>query len=353
MPDLPDDLAKYMKSIGAKPGAADSEDAPGTSESTLMSGLKGVGQGVLGYVEAPAQLAEQGIRKVTGNEQFKLPLHDWAAEYKRGVESTTSGQVGEAIGSTLPMFLPAGWFGLAGRGAAMATRGLRGAQEIPSFLGAAGKGAEAVGATERFLPTLAKGAAGGALSQPVSGDNFAHEKLQQMIAGAALGGMAKGIGNKLFSSEAERLAASKAGFTSPRAQRAAEKQTQRAQQEAKAEFDRNPFGHMGKNQPQWAKDQARAAKAKDTSVSSQLKKLGPDLFSHYVMHHIPGLNMFSRWHAAKALADIIRQGKIPSISPEMQATFDRMYGRIPYRPDEVPYVWGAQADRYYPQEEGQ
>lgn len=316
-----------------------------TEEATTGAGAvgKGIIQGGLGYLEAPAQAAEWGLRKVTGNENLKLPGHDWASAYKRSVESSTGGQVGEAIGSALPMFLPAGWIGAAGRGASLAARGLRGAEELPSFLGAAGKGAEAVAASDRLLPSMAKGAAGAALSQPVSGDNFAQEKLQQMIAGSALGGMAGKLMRGRYSS-AEELAAREAGFTSRGAQKAAQRQGREDFHRRLEEAASSPYP------PAWAKQ--RAKQKAEEPMSRKLWDIAAHLGPHALIHHLlPGVGMFARWHAARALGELARQARLPNASPELRAAVDRIYRNIQYNPDVVPYVAGAQANRYYPEEE--
>lgn len=216
----------FLRRQGQEPGKPPKEPEEGTTTGNFM---RGVGQGLLGYVEAPAQWAEHGIRMIPGEEKFKMPLHDWAAGYRRRAESSPAGIAGEVAGSIAPMFIPVGgWLGglaraaggaedvarvggaaraagalglapaeaanpaaAAVRGAgtmARAIPGVRTASQInrPSLVGQ-------VGQLARDYPKTAFALKSGAiadLAQPADDNDFARQMASRFALGAGLGGIA-------------------------------------------------------------------------------------------------------------------------------------------------------------------
>lgn len=122
----------FLKRQGQTPGEPPKEEEAGSTSGDFA---RGVGQGLLGYAEAPAQWVEHGIRNIPGMSEFKMPLHDWAADYRRRAESSPAGIAGEVAGSIAPMFIPVGgWLG----GLARAAGGAEDAARLAQAARAAG-----------------------------------------------------------------------------------------------------------------------------------------------------------------------------------------------------------------------
>jgi len=245
MPRSPEDqkrLDQMMSgSLGSKAASSTASDEPESSGGSVLEApgdfARGAAQGGLNLVEGPAQWAEQGIRHIPGMSDFKMPLHDWAAGFRRRAESSPAGIAGEVVGSVAPFLIPGGQLGglvnasrlaeLAARvpggvramgaasrlgdlarstatGARSAAEALRPAQEIPNVMrgGQAAAQAESLSSragglinrgvnawNETDAPTRAflKAGSAGTFLTPKDSDHFGREALEDFMVGGALG----------------------------------------------------------------------------------------------------------------------------------------------------------------------
>lgn len=183
-----DKIDQLIKDIGGAPpgsapkAASKAEPPPDMEQEPLSEQFRtGVRQGLLGYVEAPAYYAEKGIRQFAPN--FRMPLHEWARNYRNRAESTLTGVAGEMAGTAAPLFLPGlGELGFAGRaamGAEDLARMARLAEEykaseaaraglMPRYLGGAEKAKAVAGRLQFTQPPAQPGSALAATMRPIS-----------------------------------------------------------------------------------------------------------------------------------------------------------------------------------------
>lgn len=216
----PDDAKEFEKILGPrgsiKSGTPGKVPPAGNATNQFIEDYPftaGVGQGLAGYAEAPAYYAERGARLFDPN--FRMPLHERAADIRQRVESTPSGMAGEFVGTMAPAFIPGvGELGMFARGG-MAAEDLTRMAQAWRMLSPAGQGA-------------LKGAIGGVMSRPAT---TPEEFRDQAILGGVFGGIGGGAAGRLSD-----LAAQKAAERAQAAKRASASQRirQGAQEDARA-----------------------------------------------------------------------------------------------------------------------
>jgi hypothetical protein len=164
------DEARVKELLGPSGGggsapSADSETSGGSYGEVPGDFTRGVVQSGLNWVEGPAQWAEQGIRHLPGvSSDFKLPLHDWAAGFRRRAESSPAGIAGEVAGTAAPFFFGAGEAGAAVRGAGLASdlermaAASRGFANYARAVPGVARAGEAIGGAARAAGGAARGA---------------------------------------------------------------------------------------------------------------------------------------------------------------------------------------------------
>lgn len=192
---MPSDDTEFLKKYHLTVPGAGPEPRAGEKGATAPAAMaasdddsdpnfaSGVGQGLLGFVEAPAYYAEKGIRQV--DPSFRLPLHEWARKHRDWVESTGEGIAGEVAGTVAPAFIPGA--GEVAEGLRFATGGadLVRLAEMARMPGVASKLSRA----GEFIGPAGRGAAQGAyssvMSQPITDPQ---DFVNSLGTGAVLGG---------------------------------------------------------------------------------------------------------------------------------------------------------------------
>jgi hypothetical protein len=311
---MADDLDAFMKTIGGRTGAKSgtSETASGDpGENPRGTFMQGVGQAGLGLIEAPAQWVEHGIRHIPGLSGFKMPLHDWAAQYRRRAENSLPGLAGEAAG-TLGLFLIPGLgeLGAAAKAATLGTDAVR----MTEAAGAAARATQAATAARA-------GAAGEAFTAAPRGAaviRSAAEETGRLSDVPAQAGWLRGIEEDYDAARA----ASRARTTGERGSRAVrdelapggsrlftrEQPTTRAGRIA----DSHPFQRLS----EWAAAHPRAAFALKSGAASTMFQPASDRDFNSEMAERFMLGMGLGALAARA------QGLLPAIE-QREARFER------------------------------
>jgi hypothetical protein len=363
---LPDDMVKLNKEIGLGGGASSSGDDTSAEDRSEGGGIgsyvKGIGQGLLDLPEGAAQLAEKGIQQIAPNFRI-VPqgLRDWAREYRRDVESTTAGQLGEFTGGIAPALIPflgeaaagaraTSWLGRLAEAAGAGARGTRGAaariatpeaSAAASDLASGVKGTRigrAVSRTFERNPAFGyavKSGAGAAIGAPVSGDdNFATEKMNQIATGMALGGLAARATGAGRTVPRRFTVDSRGNVATTRLSEAAEERVRRRT----TREDRRREAAQQRGEP-WTGGRDSNVRIHPT-VARFMGRAAAFAAAHHMPFHVPWVGRRTMEHFAANFAEkMAREGMSRQ---EIRYHLSRFFGT-----QTNPYLVGAATDQLY------